>query len=168
MKHFYKLLAIIILMIAINGCETDEICLEEITPHLVIRFYNKNIPDEYRSVLLLKVKIEGIDGSYENETITDFTDSITLPLVVTENKTQYILTLTGNESQGIEDNLDTISLVYLQEDIFISRSCGYKTIYHKAKISLTEDDDNWIKFLEATRDPLEIIDEKLAHVKIYH
>ena len=168
MKHLYKTYMICLLVLINLSCETDEICLEDITPKLVVRFYNQNIPDELKSVLLLKVNIEGIEGDYVNETITAFTDSIAIPLVVTENKTQYILTLTGDEAEGIADNLDTISLVYTQEDIFVSRSCGYKTIYHEAQISLTEDDDNWIKFIEPTADPLEIIDENLAHVKIYH
>ena len=155
------------LLIAMS-CEKDEICLEDNTPHLIVRFYNQNIPDELKSVLNLEVNIEGIEGEYENETITVFTDSIAIPLVVTENRTRFIFTLPGDEEEGVEDNLDTITLIYTQEDIFVSRSCGYKTVYHDAIITLTQDDDNWIKFLEPTADPLEIIDENLAHVKIYH
>ena len=131
-----------------------------------MKIYNQNIPDELKSVLNLKVNIEGIEGEYENETITVFTDSIAIPLVVTENRTRFIFTLPGED--GMEDNLDTVSLVYTQEDIFVSKSCGYKSVYHNAKITVTQDDDNWIKFLEPTADPLEIIDENLAHVKIYH
>jgi len=168
MKHVFKICMICLLVLVNTGCEQDEICLEDITPKLVIRFYNQNIPDELKSVLRLKVNIEGIEGDYTNETISSFTDSIAIPLMVTENKTQFILTLTGDESEGTQDNLDTLSLVYTQEDIFVSRSCGYKTIYHDARVILTEDDDNWIKFMEPTADPLEIIDENLAHVKIYH
>lgn len=168
MKHIYKFSALFITLFIIFSCEKDEICLEDTTPHLIVRFYNQNIPDELKSVLKLKVNIEGIEGDYENETISVFTDSIAIPLVVTENKTRYILTLSGDEEEGTVDNLDTISVVYTQEDIFVSRSCGYKAIYHDAKITLTQDDDNWIRFLEPTADPLEIIDENLAHVKIYH
>jgi len=167
MKHIFKSSAIFILFLITIGCETDEICLEDTTPHLIVRFYNQNIPDELKSVLNLKVNIEGIEGEYENETITVFTDSIAIPLMVTENRTRFIFTLPGDEEEGVEDNLDTISLIYTQEDIFVSRSCGYKTVYHNAKVTLTQDDDNWIKFLEPTADPLEIIDENLAHVKIY-
>ena len=168
MKHLYKIVMICLLVLINTGCEQDEICLEDITPHLIVRFYNENIPDELKSVPRLKVNIEGIDGDYINETITIFTDSIAIPLMVTENKTRFILTLSGDESEGTVDNLDTISFVYTQEDIFVSRSCGYKTIYHDAKTALTEDDDNWIRLIEPTADPLEIIDENLAHVKIYH
>ena len=150
------------------SCERDEICLEDITPKLVIRFYNAKIPEEVKSVLNLKVEIEGIDGEYTNETITVFTDSIAIPLVVTESKTRFILTLPGDESEGTEDNIDTISLVYTQQDVFISRACGYKTIFNNVKGSLVTDDDNWIKAIEAQVDPLQIIDENAAHVQIYH
>lgn len=150
------------------SCERDEICLEDITPKLVIRFYNANIPEEVKSVLNLKVEIEGIDGEYTNETITVFTDSIAIPLVVTESKTRFILTLPGDESEGTKDNIDTISLVYTQQDVFISRACGYKTIFNNVKGSLVTDDDNWIKAIEAQVDPLQIIDENAAHVKIFH
>ena len=168
MKHIFKFSAIFIILLITIGCEKDEICLEDTTPHLIVRFYNQNIPDELKSVLNLKVNIEGIEGDYDNETIKVLTDSIAIPLMVTENRTRFILTLPGDEEEGVEDNLDTITLIYTQEDIFVSRSCGYKTVYHDAKVTLTQDDDNWIKFLEPTADPLEIIDENLAHVKIYH
>jgi hypothetical protein len=168
MKHIFKFSAIFIILLITISCEKDEICLEDNTPHLIVRFYNQNIPDELKSVLNLKVNIEGIEGEYDNETIKVLTDSIAIPLMVTENRTMFILTLPGNEEEGLEDNLDTITLIYTQEDIFVSRSCGYKTVYHDAKVTLTQDDDNWIKFLDPTADPLEIIDENLAHVKIYH
>ena len=168
MKINLKFLMILLILLTQFSCERDEICLEEITPKLIIRFYNENIPNEFKSVIRLKVNIEGIDGDYSNETITALTDSIAIPLQVTDNKTRFILTLQGNESEGTEDNLDTISLIYTQEDVFISRACGYKTIFNEAGASLTDDDDNWIKGLETKKDPLQIIDENAAHIKIYH
>ena len=168
MKNNLKFFIILLTFLTQLSCERDEICLEDITPKLVIRFYNANIPTEVKSVLLLKVNIEGIDGEYSNETITTLTDSIAIPLEVANNRTRFILTLQGDSSEGLEDNLDTISVVYTQEDIFISRACGYKTVFNEANASFVEDDDNWIKGLETKRDPLQIIDENEAHVKIYH
>ena len=168
MRKTFKSLIIILLLIVIPGCESDEICLEDITPKLIIRFYNNDIQREVKSVLRLKVQIDGIDGEYANETISLLTDSIAIPLLVSENETRFILTLQGDESSGTEDNIDTISVVYDQQDLFVSRSCGYKTVFNNADPSVTNDDDNWIKSLEAQNDPLEIIDENKAHVKIYH
>ena len=168
MRKFLKPVLLSLLTIFLMSCERDEICLEDITPKLIIRFHNANIPDEVKSVLNLKVEIEGIEGEYTNETITVLTDSIAIPLVVTENNTRFILTVPGDDNAGTEDNIDTISLVYTQQDIFISRSCGYKTIFNNVEGALVTDDDNWIKAIEAQVDPLEIIDENSAHVKIYH
>ena len=148
------------------GCERDEICLEEITPKLILRFYNENNTDELKRVQGLVVRIEGIEGDYEDESITVFTDSIAVPLKVTENSTKIILNLSGDTED--EDNLDTLSVNYSQEDIFISRACGYKTLYKEAQAALVDDQDNWIKGIEIKKEPFEIIDEKTAHVKIYH
>lgn len=166
-KNIILIITLLFLLMQLS-CERDEICLEEITPKLIIRFYNENIPNEFKSVPLLKVNIEGIDGDYSNETITTLTDSIAIPLEVANNKTRFILTLQGNEIEGTEDNLDTIAVIYTQQDIFISRACGYKTVFNEAGASLVTDDDNWIKGLETKNDPLQIIDENAAHVKIYH
>lgn len=156
------------LLFVIPGCERDEICLEDITPKLIIRFYNNDIPSEVKSVLNLKVEIDGIEGEYTNESISLLTDSIAIPLVVTENETKFILTLQGDDSAGTEDNIDTLYIRYDQEDLFVSRSCGYKTVFNNADPAISSDADNWMKNLEATKDPLEIIDENKAHVKIYH
>lgn len=168
MRKFLSVFLFLLFLISLPGCERDEICLEEITPKLIVRFYNKNIPDELKSVLKLKVSIEGIDGEYTNETITSFTDSIAIPIMVTDDMTRFILTLSGDESEETIDNPDTLQLNYSREDVYISRSCGYKTIFHEARESLINDDDNWIEFVATKDDPQEIINENLAHVKIYH
>lgn len=168
MRKYLKLLFIPLFLAPQLSCERDEICLEDITPKLIIRFYNNDIQTEIKSVFNLSVNIEGIDGEYSNESITAVTDSIAIPLKVTENMTRFILTIPGDEDEGIEANLDTITVIYTQEDIFISRACGYKTIFNETKAGLVDDDDNWIKDLETVKDPQEIIDENAAHVKIYH
>jgi len=168
MRKVLKILMFLLILVTQMSCERDEICLEDITPKLIIRFYNDNIPTEVKSVINLKVNIEGIEGDYSNETITILTDSIAIPLQIAENRTSFILTLQGDESEGTEDNLDTITISYIQEDIFVSRSCGFKTIFNDSNGSLVDDDDNWIKNIETVNDSQQIIDENGAHVKIYH
>jgi hypothetical protein len=168
MRNRIKNTLLLIFLLANISCEKDEICLEEITPKLILRFYDQNDPDEFKSVQNLKVNIEGIEGDYIDTSISSLTDSIAIPIKVSANMTRFILTLPGDDSQGIEENRDTLTLIYLQEDIFVSRSCGYKTVFHEGEAALTEDGDNWIKLLEQKSDPLEITDENRAHVKIYH
>ena len=168
MRFRFKVFFVLLLMLINFGCERDEICLEEITPKLILRFYNENNPDELKSVRGLVINIEGIEGDYEDESLTVLTDSIAVPLRVTENSTKIILSLPGDSDQDDENNLDTLSVIYTQEDIFISRACGYKTIYNEADAALEDDQDNWIKGIEIKKEPLQIIDENTAHVKIYH
>lgn len=168
MKNFQTVFLAFLLFLTLSSCERDDICLEDITPYLIIRFYNYENPDQVRTVQDLKVKIEGIEGDYINETITSITDSIAVPLRIDQNRTRMVLTLAGNEVTGTEDNPDTLDLVYNQEDVFISRSCGFKTIYKDVIITYQQDDNNWIKELETESESIEIIDENEAHVKIYH
>lgn len=163
-----RIFIVSILMLFLGSCERDEICLEDITPRLVVRFYNNDIPDEEKSVIGLKVHLEGIEGEYTDETLTQVTDSVMIPIRVDQDLTRIILTLTGDETAGIADNPDTLEISYIREDIFVSRSCGYKTIFHEGILKQIDDGDNWIQMAETVDQPQEIIDEKLAHVKVYH
>ena len=168
MKNLTRILGILILMGIGSSCERDEICVEEITPKLIIRFYDSENPVLLKDVISLKVNIEGVDEDYVNETITTLTDSIALPLNVTGNRTQYVLTLQANEALEIEENSDTIFINYTQEDEFVSRSCGYRALFYDVTGGLETDDDNWIDVIETVINPLEITNENSAHVKIYH
>jgi len=150
------------------SCEKDEICLEETTPRLVIRFYDNEDPNEFKKVSNLVVQIEGISGDYFNESITSSTDSIAIPIKVTEDLTKFKLILNGSDTDDSNDNTDVFDLIYTREDIFVSRSCGYKTIFHDAETKLEADNDNWIIDIETIADPQEINNQKSKHVKIFH
>lgn len=166
MKKYILYFTIITLFI--TGCEKDEICLEETTPRLVIRFYDNENPNEFKKISNIIVQIEGITGDYFNESITSSTDSIAIPIKVTEDITKFRLILNGNDSDDTNDNTDTFDLNYTREDIFVSRSCGYKTIFHDAETTLEVDNDNWIINIETVADPQEITNQKSKHVKIFH
>ena len=148
--------------------EKDDIWLEETTPRLVIRFYDHENPDELKNVPNLSVQIEGVSGDYFNETISSSTDSIAIPIKVTEDLTKYKLILNGNDSDDTNDNTDILDLTYTREDLFVSRSCGYKTVFHEGITSLESDADNWILRVETKDNPQNIINQKNAHVKIFH
>jgi len=167
-KSIFSISFITLLLSLILGCEKDDICIEETTPLLIIRFYNNEIPDELKKVINLKVQIEGISGDYVNSTITTLTDSIAIPVKVTENQTTFKLILNGIDDDTENDNTDQFDLVYTTEDVFVSRSCGYKSLYNDVSPSLINDDDNWIKSFEITSTPLNIVNQKEAHVKIFH
>ncbi len=166
-KTLYITLFSLILSI-IWSCERDDICIEENTPHLIIRFFDHENPTDYKKVINLKVQIEGIDGDYVNETITAFTDSIAIPVKVTEDITSFKLIINGNDQDDTNDNEDVFDLNYIREDVFVSRSCGYKTLYYDVTTSLINDNDNWIRSIETVKDPQDILNQNSDHVKIFH
>lgn len=150
------------------SCEKDDICIEETTPHLIIRFFDSSDPSEYKKVAHLKVQIMEIDGDYTNETILVLTDSIAIPIKVTDDITRFKLILNGNDQDETNDNEDVFDLNYMREDKFVSRSCGYKTLYYDVKPTLINDNDNWIKSIETVKDPQDILNQNSNHVKIFH
>ncbi len=164
MKKYILYFTIITLFIA--GCEKDEICLEETTPKLVIRFYDKEDPKEFKSVVNLNVQIEGIEGDYFDSKVS--TDSISIPIKVTEDITKFKLTVNIDDGNDTNDNTDIFNLNYTREDIFVSRSCGYKTIFHDAETTIEVDSDNWIFSIETVANPQDITNQKSKHVKIFH
>lgn len=157
-----------LLLSLIWSCERDDICIEENTPHLIIRFFDHENPTEYKKVINLKVQIEGIDGDYTNETITALTDSIAIPVKVTEDITSFKLILNGNDEDDTNDNEDVFDLNYIREDVFVSKSCGYKVLYYDVTTSLINDNDNWIRSIETVKDPQDILNQNSDHVKIFH
>ena len=164
MRSVFLMLAVLLSL----SCERDDICIDEITPKLIIRFYDFENPELFKDVANLKVNIEGADGDYINETITTLTDSIALPINVVGNQTRFTLTLQENEILEQEENADILEITYTQEDLFVSRPCGYKAIFNEVVPDLEKDEDNWIDDIVPLKDPLDINNESSAHVKIYH
>ena len=158
-----------LLISILTSCEKDDICLEEITPKLIIRFYDFEDTSELKKVLNLKVQIEGIDGNYTDESITTLTDSIAIPIKVTDDNTKFILTITQiADDETTSENEDTFELVYTRVDEFVSRSCGYKTLFHNTEIPIEYVGGSWIDSIKVIDREQNILNEKSAHVKIFH
>ncbi len=159
----------IIFLSLLASCEKDDICLEEITPKLIIRFYDFEDTSELKKVLNLKIQIEGIDGDYTDESITTLTDSIAIPIKVTDDSTKFILTITQiADDETTSENEDTFDLVYTRVDKFVSRSCGYKTLFHNTEIPIENVGGSWIDSIKVIDLEQNILNEKSAHVKIFH
>jgi hypothetical protein len=157
MKKYYLLLSFIALLV--SSCEKDDFCIEPITPNMVIRFYNATNITQTKPVEDLSVNPEGFDELYSNANL----DSILIPLDVTSNQIIYNL--------SSESNIDIITINYDVEEVFVSRSCGFKAIFNN--VSVTSDVSNdWIigltETLENTITIPTIDNETAAHVKIFH
>jgi hypothetical protein len=157
MKKHYLLLSFIALLV--SSCEKDDFCIEPVTPNMVIRFYNATNITQTKSVENLSVNPEGLDELYSNTNL----DSILIPLDVTSNQIIYNL--------SSESNIDVITINYDVEEVFVSRSCGFKAIFNNVSVSSDVSND-WIigltETLENTITIPTIDNETAAHVKIFH
>lgn len=157
MKKYYLSLSLIVLLI--SSCEKDDFCIEPITPNMIIRFYNATNITQTKPVEDLSVNPEDFDELYSNVNL----DSILIPLDVTSNQIIYNL--------SSDNNIDVITINYDVEEVFVSRSCGFKAIFNN--VSVTSDVSNdWIigltETLENTITIPTIDNETAAHVKIFH
>jgi len=156
------LLIIILIGTFLLSCERDEICIDEVTPHLTIRFYDNDDPETKKSVNGLIVVSE-INGILDTIKISP-KDSISLPLNVYDTQTTYILTKKIDEIS----NEDKLIVTYEVENVFVGRSCGYKSIFKNVDYTLEDvnNDDLWIKSKEQITEHIE--NENNAHLKIFH
>ena len=157
MKKYYLFLSLIALLI--SSCEKDDFCIEPITPNMIVRFYNATNISETKAVNDLTINISNLDSIYTNVSL----DSIVIPLDVTSNQIIY------NFSSGT--NVDILTIDYEIEEVFVSRSCGFKAIFNN--VTITSDVSNdWIigltETLENTITIPTINDESAAHVQIFH
>ncbi len=143
---------ILVSFLAILGCEKDDICIEATTPSLIIRFYDNNIQTEIKQVSNLTVWADGKDSIYVNQAL----DSIVLPIDLTKDNTFYKFS-----SDLIEDE---IIFTYTRNDVFVSRSCGYKTIFENLQIE--SNTTNWIKNISINNTIIE--NDTAAHISIFH
>jgi hypothetical protein len=146
------LILLFILCFTLINCEKDDVCIETTTPKLIIVLYNNAIPAEKKAVTSLTVWAEGNGNIYENKSI----DSIAIPLDLTKSNTLYKF-----KSGTI---IDSILFTYDRKDVFVSRSCGYKTIFENLQIESRS--SNWIK--NDTIKNTTIDNETAVHLTIFH
>lgn len=146
------LILLFILSFTLINCEKDDICIETTTPKLIVVFYDNAIPAEKKEVTVLTVWAEGQVNLYDKKS----TDSISIPLDLNQNRTTYIF-----DNKTIKD---TIEFTYERKDVFVSRSCGYKTIFENLQIESRS--ANWIK--NDTLKNTTIDNETAIHLSIFH
>lgn len=156
MKKVLTLL--LITMFSFSGCEKDDICdaNTSTTPRLVIQFFDIINQTELKNVTNLKVIGKGMtEGIVFNGNL----NTVSIPLKTTENSTTYRFIF---NSDSPSSNEDEIKFAYTRENIYVSRACGFKTIFSLDKIS---SDLLWIKDIRIEKS--NILNENETHVKIY-
>ncbi len=155
MNLLKKIYSFIFLSALFFSCEKDDTCLSPMTPKLILRFYDASDPGTIKSVANLSlIALPNNDTLINNEE----KDSLSIPLNVNKNDCKFIL------AKGT--NNDTISLSYVRKNIFVSKSCGYKTIFNDFQASIQSDNQNWMDYLKINTHKINI--DTTAHVKIFH
>lgn len=152
---------------SIWNCEKDDICEDgtPTTPKLIIEFYDNSSPTNKKTVTDLKVTADGMTTSLEYNAVS----KIVLPLKTDANLVNYNLVFDSKNADVTLQNEDKIAINYSRKDVYISRACGFKTIYNLNAnpngMVLTPDANNWIK--EITIQKFTIENENETHVKIF-
>ena len=156
------LILLIFTLTIISGCEKDDICLLPTTPKLILRFYDNANPTTTKRAERLSIWAEGKDTISNYISIS--LDSVAIPLNV--NATQTIYHLKSNSVDGnLANNVsNTITINYTTTEEYVSRSCGFKTIFNNVTIT---SNNGWIQSF--TPNSLTTINnETNAHVQIFH
>ena len=168
------ILFLFVLALSFSGCEKDDICDANTptTPRLVIGFYDFLNPSVLKNVTDLKVIGDGMPkGVLFNGAETTSANTISIPLKTVGTTTTYRLTLnSGNSNAALVDE-DIIKFDYTTKEVFVSRACGYKSIFtldpttpytHTDPIAANQ---KWIKFISVEKNNIE--NENETHIKIF-
>ena len=158
-------------VLSFTACEKDDICIEEGTPLLIIRFYDAENPTEFKAVPSLRIIGDGKDEPVN--TISDRTsslDSISIPLKIDDITTGFsFITNSEDDSSTIEiGNSDILNFNYLVTEKYISRACGFVANFDDLSTDFTSDSDNWIKNIAVEKTLVTNETTTTAHVKIFH
>ncbi len=145
----------ILLLLTNSSCEKDDVCLEPVTPKLMLKFYDFQNPLNEKEVENLSIVVlPENDTIYKNLT----TNELSLQLNVNQDFSKFLF---------IKDqNTDTLTYSYERHPVFVSKTCGYKTIFEQFSTQLSTDNNLWIKNIEVITPTVNT--DTLTHVKIFH
>lgn len=168
------LILLLIVAFSLSGCEKDDICDPNTptTPRLIIDFYDIQDPTKTKSVTDLAIVGEGMTTGI----LFPSESKIQVPLQLTEDTTKYSFTLNSKNSNPALIFTDELEFNYSLKTVFVSRACGYKTVFDLNNDSVlpnpyvlnndpSASSGNWIKFL--TVENYNIENENETHIKIY-
>jgi len=170
---------LLILTFSFSGCEKDDICDANTptTPRLVITFYDINNPAVLKNVNNLKVigdgMTEGIvfNSASDNSKYLTNGNTISIPLKTDANTTTYSFILNSGNLNPTLIDIDNVIFNYTRNDIFVSRACGFKTLFtfvpslplvHTA-VPVTK--QKWMQYISVEKSNIDNEDE--THIKIF-
>lgn len=161
-----QLSLLLVFSIFFSSCEKDDICDANTptTPKVVIEFYDVANPTTLKNVTNLGVIAPGFTNGFEFTA----TSKIKVPLKTFEDTSILHFIQNGSMDPTSDDNLDEITFNYNRKTVFVSRACGFKTLFTlntTNPITVTPDSNNWIQSVIVSQPNIENEDE--THIKIY-
>lgn len=169
-KAFAFLLLIASAVFTVIACEKDDICAEgtPTTPSVVVEFFYNDNRTVAKSAIF-KYYVPGVDTELGT---TSSVSKIQLPLRTDAETTTWALVLRTPIGDGnFIDNTDYLTFNYTNQQIYVSRACGYRNVFYlnEATPALFADspiaDNLWI--LDMDVETLTIENENETHIKIY-
>ncbi|MDO6597502.1 DUF6452 family protein [Oceanihabitans sp. 2_MG-2023] len=173
------LIPVLILFTIFLSCERDDLCSDDTstTAHLYMQFYNSANTENLKNVL--NFRAQGVDN---DAVLSDYdvvtANSVYLPLKTTETSTQFKLhndysindngTPDDDTDDYVDGNEDIITIHYVTKLEYVSKACGYKTVFENVTISIEDDGDKWIDYILSTTDNEPISNEDEAHFNLFH
>lgn len=170
------LLLVLILGLSFSSCEKDDICDANTptTPRLIIDFYDIENPSTSKNVTNLLLVGKGETTGIKFTGVS----KIQVPLKLTEDSTEYSFTLNSGNSNPLLIHTDLLQFNYSRKTVYVSRACGYKTLFDLNNDSdtttpnpfvLNNDPNkiigNWIYLITVAKYAIETENE--THIKIY-
>jgi len=167
MKKIVFIILSLLLAVSFWNCEKDDICAEgtPVTPRVIIEFYDATATETLKNVTNLLV----IEPTF-SEGLSPFNGASKIAVPIKTNATTTTLNFiqNGGDTNVANDNIDAITFNYSTKNVYVSRACGYKTLFQLNTVNpiiLTSDANNWIQNIIVTQPNIE--NENEVHIKIY-
>lgn len=169
-----KIIALLLLCFAVTNCEKDDICSDttSTTARVFIQFYNSANIDNFKNAA--KLRVQGV-GVANDVALSDYnivtTNKVYLPLKTTETETQFILhkDYVLNDDGSTEGSSDIITISYTPTLEYVSKACGYKTVFENVTITVEVDSNSdWIDRITSMTNNQPISNEDEAHFNLFH
>ncbi len=162
-----KIILVILLFISFSSCEKDDICdpTTPTTPKLVIDFYDALNPTILKPVTNLVIAEVGNSVGFTPFSGTE----IKIPLKTQLDITKYRFISNYSDPTTILTNEDVIEFDYTRNNVFISRACGFKTLFTlnsglPIQTEPATPDGKWIQSIIVAQP--NITNENEIHIKI--
>lgn len=176
----YNVIPLLVIAFLLISCERDDICpgSTPTTPSVIIELYDFANQESSKNVFGLVVAGVGNEFVLPGFNMVT-TNKLILPLKTDQNTTQYLLikeasinnngTPNDTTDDTYDGNYDTLTINYDRKDVYVSRACGYKTIFENVTLNLdSSDTDPWILSQQPLNPNQTVENETTTHFNIFH